>query len=259
MHIYSPCAASISAYHRRLFPFHTDAILDIRFSVDGARLFACGADCGASSWNWRAPDAIEFGHDGHDGLDMNDDGSADTPAMNSAAFVTRQQQQAQVARENVAIRSVSQLGALDRLACACANGSVSLWDLDQRCVLLAELPPDRLWRADGIASAAGGGWTDPARAHTGGLACARFSPNGLLLATASADCTAKVWNATAFRRSTEAIEAARERQVRREANTTVLFEDAHDALNGDEAPLDNALAPVLLFTVRHDAPCQVRS
>jgi WD40 repeat protein len=65
---------------------------------------------------------------------------------------------------------------------------------------VAALCSPQQWRRRGVV-VAGGGWSDLTRAHTGGLHAAVFSPNTQLLATASIDCTVKLWNASAYRRA----------------------------------------------------------
>jgi WD40 repeat protein len=144
---------------------HRDQILDVQFETKTERMLVCSADSSISMWHFP-----------------------------SCEFLGT------VARESVTIRSVSTLAATDRIACACVNGSLSLWDSIE-CNRITELAPDRVWRASQSSTPSGGAWVDPNRAHTGALTVARFSPNGLYLATASLDCTVKVWNVSSFHRN----------------------------------------------------------
>jgi WD40 repeat protein len=191
---------------------HADGIVTMAFHPSRPEVYIVGADAMISRWTW-------------------EDGNRVTPTL----------------RTPHALRALAFMGDGYRLAGASCDGDVLVWETDEHS-LICHVAPDPTWRQRGLVPSSAG-WSDPTRAHTGGLHAVVFSPNALLMATAAADGTVKLWNASALRKSRAALTASLARSPH------VPFHALPAALEGEEAPIQLGHEAVLLFTFRHEATC----
>lgn len=228
---------------------HKDDLIEARFNSDESVLLTAGADGKVFMWDWNLGEQVGV-----------------------------------VARESCCIRSLDSADDLKRLLTACTDGSVGIWDTTKR-IKLGTMKPDQEWKKNPEQHSNHGeimctsfiylfcflhltsqpiwktnfthefsGWVDSQRFHTGSLNMLKLSPNGNYMATASNDCTVKLWSMLSLRRHTDTVLHYQEQTAMR-PNHLVPFEDDTPDSNGEERPLGTGFEGKLLSTLRHQGVC----
>eukprot|EP01137_Pigoraptor_chileana_P034676 Opistho-2@27580 len=212
---------------------HKDTVTCLKLSKDGDKLFSSSADGVVMAWDWKTGTLL-----------------------------------GPIARHAASIRSFDMTLDSVRLICGQNDGRVDVWNLsEERRIDCIE--PDAIWdpsdqqqRTEG---AIGRGWIDGTSHHTGSICAVAISPNVRIIATASNDCTCKLWDVISYSKDAATID--REKKEAAEVDGHRLLNLAMDETATEQPdPRGNELrigaVPVvagyhadILYTLKHEAPC----
>eukprot|EP01136_Pigoraptor_vietnamica_P017145 Opistho-1_new@61898 len=212
---------------------HKDDVTCLKLSRDGDTLFSSAADGVVLAWDWRKGTCL-----------------------------------GPIARHASSVRSFDLTLDGVRLACAQNDGRVDVWNLaEERRMDVIE--PDAVWDPNEAMQRREGpiarGWIDGTSHHTGSICAVAMASNLRIIATASNDCTCKLWDVISYAKDSATIR--RELQEAAEVDGNRLLNIATDELSTEfPDPRSNELrvgaVPVvagyhadLLYTLKHEAPC----